>query len=135
MGKARISIFQLSDRVYPIAPPAPTRVLPLTLAYRAYPVVVERIDALLVIENLRVSVRMGFTVHFAPEDADREHVALSEEITVAGDGRAIEAVVHAGPVTLPRPGRYQFDLLANGIRVKAQGVMFSVDRRSLPRLR
>lgn len=123
MGRARISIFQLSDRVYPIAPPAPTRVLPLTQVYASYPAITERIDAFLVIENLHVPVRMALAI-YAPE---RELVTTSEEIVVAGNGRTIEVAVHAGPVMLPRAGVYDFELLANGKRVKAQEVRFGVE--------
>ena len=72
--------------------------------------------------------RWRVAVWFASVDGEPELVATSEEITVAGDGRAIEVVVHAGPVTLPRVGRYEFDLLANGKRVRTQGVRFTEGR-------
>jgi len=73
--------------------------------------------------QLNERVRMAFAIY-----AGTERVAVSEEIVVTGDGRAIEVILRAGAVTLPRPGPYDFVLFANGRRVKAQAEMFGVRR-------
>lgn len=132
-SKARIAIFQLSDHAYDPTPFAPNRILPLTVLHAEYPVTRDRIDAYLCISNLRVPVRMSFAIYIAPVDAERVFVAASDELDVDGDGngRAIEVIVRAKRVTIPRAGRYEVYLLANGKRVKTQAVRFGVGRGQL----
>lgn len=67
---------------------------------------------------------LAVAICFAPVHAAREFVAASEKCVVEGNGRTMQVVLRAEQVALPRPGPYEFDLLANGTRVRMQKVMF-----------